>query len=169
MTSKPPCGVKDRLNHQPWPLSARRLMCILQTKKQKTLTVCVCVCMRSQKQLHRRPPSMFAWVQCEHESVHRVCMCVFLSTHRHTSIHHQTRKRHLFTLVTLLQSYRVLCSLKHPWGQRRYDRTDFKRHTSKTTCTLASAQKYKRKKFNVIMQKKKDEIGQNRKYKLQRH
>lgn len=166
MTSKPPCGVKDRLSHQHWPLSARRLMCILK-KKQKN-TDCVCVC--SQKQLHRRAPSMFVWVQCEHESVHTVCMCVFLSTHRHTSIHHQTRKRHLFTLVNLLQSYRVLCSLKHPWGQRRYDRADFKRHTSKTTCTLASAQKYRRKKCNVIMQKKKkDEIGQNRKYKLQRH
>lgn len=168
MTSKPPCGVKDRLSHQPWPLSARRLMCILQ-KKIKILTVCVCVCVCVHKNnciegLH------LCLRECNvSTSLYIQCVCVFSWAHRHTSIHHQTRKRHLFTLVNLLQSYRVLCSLKHPWGQRRYDRADFKRHTSKTTCTLASTQKYRRKKFYVIMQKKKDEIGQNRKYKLQRH
>lgn len=62
-------------------------------------------------------------------------------------------KRHLFTLVNLLQNDRVLCSLKHPWGQKRYDRLDFRKHTSKTPCIFASVEKCRSKKSNIIIHK----------------
>lgn len=82
MTSKPPCGVKDRLSHQPWPLSARRLMCILQKKPKNTDCVCVCVCVHKNNCIE----GLYLCLrECNvSTSLYIECVCVFSWAHTDT-------------------------------------------------------------------------------------